>query len=122
MLVPGDPTYPGVREVRYARVGGTIATLRVGVVDAGGGTTRWLSIQAPAEGYYLGQLSWVGNSDELMVEKLSRFRDKREFLIANVRTGGITTMFQESDPAWVISSLRRNSGLEWINGLSLIHI
>ena len=121
MLVPGDPTYPGVREVRYARVGGTIATLRVGVVDAGGGTTRWLSIQAPAEGYYLGQLSWVGNSDELMVEKLSRFRDKREFLIANVRTGGITTMFQESDPAWVISSLRRNSGLEWIrNGSAFI--
>jgi dipeptidyl-peptidase-4 len=49
-----------------------------------------------------------------MVEKFSRFRDKREFLIANVRTGSITSTFQESDPAWVISSLRRNSGLEWI--------
>ena len=28
MLVPGDPSYPGVREVRFARVGETIATLR----------------------------------------------------------------------------------------------
>ncbi len=43
-LVPGDPTYPGVKEVRYARVGGNISTLRVGVVDAAGSETRWLSI------------------------------------------------------------------------------
>jgi len=114
MLVPGDPTYPGVREVRYARVGGTIATLRVGVVDAGGGTTRWLSIPSPAEGYYLGQVSWAGNSDELMVEKLSRFRDKREFLIANVRTGSITSTFQESDTSWLLHDFDRNGGLEWI--------
>jgi len=44
MLVPGDPSYPEVREVRFARVGGTIATLRVGVVDVLGTEMRWLSI------------------------------------------------------------------------------
>ena len=116
MLVPGDPTYPEVREVRYARIGGTIATLGVGVVAAEGGETSWLSIPAPAEGFYLGQIGWAGNSDELLVEKWSRFRDKREFLIADVRTGKITSMYQESDPAWVIASYRKNAGLEWIRG------
>jgi dipeptidyl aminopeptidase/acylaminoacyl peptidase len=35
-LVPGDPSYPEVRQVRFARVGGTIPALRVGVVDAQG--------------------------------------------------------------------------------------
>ncbi|MHC4324638.1 MAG: S9 family peptidase, partial [Planctomycetota bacterium] len=114
VLVPGDPTYPEVKEVRFARVGGTISTLRVGVVDARGSETRWLSIPVPAEGFYLGQVSWAGNSDELLVEKLSRFRDEREFLIANVRTGAITRIYHESDPAWVIASYGKNSGLEWI--------
>lgn len=113
-LVPGDPTYPEVREVRFSRVGGTIPTVRIGVVDAQGSETRWLSIPEPVEGFYLGQVSWAGNSDELLVEKLSRFRDEREFLIADVRTGAITRIYHESDPAWVIASYRKNAGLEWI--------
>ncbi|MCH8218451.1 MAG: DPP IV N-terminal domain-containing protein [Planctomycetes bacterium] len=114
MLVPGDPSYPEVKEVRFARVGGTIATLRIGVVDAQGSETRWLSIPIPAEGFYLGQVSWAGNSDELLVEKLSRFRDEREFLIADVRSGAVTRIYHESDPAWVVASYRKNAGLEWI--------
>jgi len=114
VLVPGDPSYPTVREVRFARVGGTISSLRVGVVDAQGKETRWLSIPVPAEGYYLGRVDWAGNSRELLVEKLSRFRDRREFLLADVRTGTITRIFHESDPAWVIASYGKNSGLTWI--------
>jgi dipeptidyl-peptidase-4 len=114
VLVPGDPSYPIVKEVRFARVGGTVPSLRVGVVDARGSETRWLSVPIPAEGFYLGQVSWAGNSHELLVEKLSRFRDEREFLIANVRTGAITRIYHESDPAWVIASYRKNAGLEWI--------
>ena len=62
MLVPGDPSFPGVREVRFARVGETIATLRVGVVDAQGGETHWLSIPSPEEGFYLGPVEWATNS------------------------------------------------------------
>jgi dipeptidyl-peptidase-4 len=114
MLIPGDPSYPEVRETRYARIGGAIATLRVGVVDANGIDIRWLSIPIPSEGYYLGQVSWAGNSDELLVEKLSRFRDRREFIIANIDDGTIIKIFEESDPAWVVASYGTNLGLEWI--------
>ncbi len=115
-LVPSDPTFPEVNEVRFARVGGVIPMLRVGVVDAQGNETRWLSISMPAEGFYLGQVDWARNSDELLVEKLSRFRDEREFLIANVHTGAISRIFHESDPAWVVASYGKNSGLEWTHG------
>jgi dipeptidyl-peptidase-4 len=114
VLVPGDPSYPKVKEVRFARVGGTIETLRVGVVDTRGRETRWLSIAIPEEGFYLRQVDWAGNSDELLVEKLSRFRDEREFFIADVRTGAIRRIFHESDPAWVIASYGKNAGLTWI--------
>jgi dipeptidyl-peptidase-4 len=114
VLVPGDPSYPKVKEVRFARVGGTIETLRVGVVDNQGSETRWLSIAIPEEGFYLGQVAWAGNSDELLVEKLSRFRNERDFFIADVRTGAIRRIFHESDPAWVIASYGKNAGLTWI--------
>jgi len=121
VLVPGDPSYPEVKEVRFARVGEAIPTLRVGVVDAQGKETRWLPIAIPAEGFYLGQVSWAGNSEELLVEKLSRFRNEREFLLADVRTGAIGRIFHESDPAWVIASYAKNAGLTWIrNGKAFI--
>ncbi|GAH88933.1 unnamed protein product, partial [marine sediment metagenome] len=116
MLVPSDPSYPEVIKERFARVGETISTLRVGVVDAQGNETRWLSIPQPAEGFYLGQVSWARNSHELLVEKLSRFRDEREFLIADIRSGAVSSIYHESDPAWVLASYRTNAGLEWIRG------
>ncbi len=114
VLVPSDPSYPEVREVRFARVGETIPTLRVGVVDSQGKETRWLPIPIPNEGCYLGQIDWAGNSHELLVEKLSRFRDKREFFLVDIRTGAVKRVFHESDPAWVVASYGTNSGLTWI--------
>jgi dipeptidyl-peptidase-4 len=114
VLVPGDPTYPHVKEVRFARVGGAIPKLRVGVVDSRGKETRWLPISLPAEGFYLGEVEWAGNSHELLIEKLSRFRNEREFLLADLRTGAVRRIFHESDPAWVVASYGRNSGLTWI--------
>ena len=114
VLVPSDPTFPEVQQVRFARVGEAIPTLRIGVVDAQGKETRWLSVPIPAEGYYLGQVEWAGNSQELLIEKQSRFRDEREFLLADISTGAIRRIFHESDPAWVVASQGTNDGLMWI--------
>ncbi|MFH5833314.1 DPP IV N-terminal domain-containing protein [Halalkalibaculum sp. DA384] len=115
MLEPVDPSYPEVTETRFARVGGTIATLQPGVIDIKNKETRWFPIPIPSEGFYPGEISWAGNSNEVLVEKLSRFRDKRDFFIANVDSGTITTIFEESDPAWVVASYRTNQGLKWFD-------
>ncbi len=114
VLVPGDPSYPGVRESRFARVGGAIPSLRVGVVDSQGGETQWLDVPQPEEGFYLGQVDWAGDSHELLVETMSRFRDERDFLIADLQAGTVTRIWHESDPAWVVASYQKNAGLRWI--------
>jgi dipeptidyl-peptidase-4 len=113
MLVPNDPSYPGVREERFARVGESINSLRVGVVDVNGKKRRWLPIESPEEGFYLGQVEWAG--DEVLVERLSRFRDKREFFLVST-DGEMKRIFHESDSAWVVASQGKNSGLTWIRG------
>lgn len=113
-LVPNDPSYPEVRQRRFARVGETINKSRIGVVDAGGKAIRWLSFPQPTEGCYLGKLGWAGNSHELFVEKLSRGRDKREYLMADIRTGAISSIYEESDPAWVAGAYETDAGPEWI--------
>jgi len=115
VLVPDDPSYPGVQQHRFARVGGDIETLRIGVVNSDGTQLSWLPIESPKEGFYLGQVEWAGNSEEVLVETFSRFRDKREFLLATT-TGQINTIFSETNATWVESSQGKNSGLVWIQG------
>jgi dipeptidyl-peptidase-4 len=113
-LAPGDPSYPGVTETRFARVGERITSLRVGVVSPEAGDILWLDLPDHADGFYLGQVEWALSSDELLIETMSRFRDEHEFLLADVRTGGVTRIYHESDPAWTVASYQKNAGLEWI--------
>jgi dipeptidyl-peptidase-4 len=120
MLVPDDPSYPGVRERHFARVGETIETLRVGLVDTTTKTLSWVDLDPVSsdgqQGFYLGQVEWAPNSNELLIEKLSRFRDRRQFLLVNPETNQITPMFDETNDAWAVSSQGKNLGLTWLDG------
>jgi dipeptidyl-peptidase-4 len=113
VLVPSDPSYPEVRQNRFARVGGPIEKLRIGVVDIDGKNMQWLPVDCPEEGIYLGQVQWAGNSQEVLVERFSRFRDRRDFLIVHL-DGKVETIYSESNEAWVESSQGKNSGLVWL--------
>lgn len=122
VLVPGDPSYPGVAEHRFARVGGKLPSLRVGVAGVSGEEVRWLPIEVPDEGFYLGQVDWISNSDDLLIETMSRFRDKREFWIASI-DGTLNRIYSEVDDAWAVGSHEINSGAEWIhNGEAFVFI
>ncbi|MEX1184915.1 MAG: DPP IV N-terminal domain-containing protein [Gemmatimonadota bacterium] len=115
LLLPTDPSYPEVREVRFARVGETIPALDIGVVSADGGATRWLPLPGAPEGFYFGEVSWSGDS-ELFVELFTRGRDARALLLVDVRTGAVTRLYEETDRAWVVASYPTNSGIDWIRG------
>jgi dipeptidyl-peptidase-4 len=126
VLVPGDPSYPDVREDRFARIGEKIPMLRVGVVDREGKNLRWLSLAMPtdtagtdgnsADGFYLGQVEWAGNHREVVVERLSRFRDRRDFLLFDVESGKAQRLFSETNDAWVTASQGTELGLMWLAG------
>lgn len=121
VLVPTDPTYPQVTMQHFARVGTPIPTLRVGVVDASGGETRWVTLPMQPGTFYIQNISWTGTPGELLVEVLSRSRDARQFLLCDLKSGGISTAYAETDPAWVDASTQANAGLEWIgNGKSFV--
>jgi dipeptidyl-peptidase-4 len=121
MLMPTDPTYPEVIELRYARVGEKIARLRVGVVEVESLETAWLPIPGDDEEFYLGQVEWAGNSKEVLIEKLSRFRDIREFLLVDVEDREVQRIYREKNDAWAISSQGKNLGLNWIrNGEAFV--
>ncbi|WP_044300635.1 S9 family peptidase [Rhodopirellula sallentina] len=119
VLQTDDPSYPSVQQHRFARVGEKITSLRVGVVKASAGDEQaepeviWLPIEKPEEGMYFGEIGWAGNSTEVLVEKLSRSRDERWFLLVDL-DGDVKTIFHEKDYAWAVGSQGKNIGLTWI--------
>ncbi|MEM0926064.1 MAG: DPP IV N-terminal domain-containing protein, partial [Planctomycetota bacterium] len=122
VLVPSDPSYPGVAKNRFARVGGTLTALHVGIGDVAEKEVRWVPIEVPQEGYYLGQVDWIPGSDELLIETMSRFRDRREFWIASVE-GELARIYSEVNEAWAVGSHQINLGARWINqGEAFIYI
>ncbi|MDG2219876.1 MAG: DPP IV N-terminal domain-containing protein [Rubripirellula sp.] len=116
VLVPGDPTYPETAKRRFARVGGKIAVLRLGVVHLDDKTIQWIEVDASGDGFYLGQVEWAGNANEILVEKLSRFRNRREFRLVNLLTEKTEIIFEEQNDAWCVSSQDKNAGLIWTEG------
>lgn len=116
MITKSDPSYPKVREMKFARVGEKITQLRVGIANVESGQIKWLKIDAPEEGIYLGQVEWAGNSNEVLVEKMSRFRDRREFLLFDIINDKVSTLFSESSDTWAVSSRSINTGLHWVDG------
>ena len=121
VLGTNDPSYPDVQKHRFARVGEVIEKLRIGVVDSAGKNLTWLPIEAPKEGIYFGQVEWAGNSDEVIVEKFSRFRNQRDFYLVKTNDKGeakaeVKTILHEVNDAWVDSSQEKNSGLMWTRG------
>lgn len=116
VLIPGDPSFPGVQEHRFARIGEAIPKLRVGVFHIETSQTRWLPIEMPSEGFYLGQVEWAGNDREVLVETLSRFRDTHEFHLVNVEENRVETIYSETNDAWADASQGKNQRLIWLKG------
>lgn len=85
-------------------------------MDREGGAPRWVKRPAEPGTCDINDVGWAGNSKELLIELLSRSRDSRQFLLANVGTGDITAAYEESHPAWVDASDSANAGLQWIRG------
>lgn len=96
-----DGLYPVIKKFAYPKPGQTNSAARVGVVSANGGTTRWMSVPGDPRDNYIARMEWAGNSSELVLEHLNRLQNTNDVLLADVATGDVRRMFQDTDKAWV---------------------
>lgn len=92
--------YPKVKSFKYPRAGEPNPTVRIGVIPARGGRTRWMKTEIP-EDHYIPFVEWRSRS-ELIIMRMDRLQKNLVFLSANPKTGRVTEGISESDPAgWV---------------------
>ncbi|MGD2216672.1 MAG: S9 family peptidase [Gemmatimonadales bacterium] len=106
-----DSIYPTIKTVPYPKAGTTNSAVRVGVVGASGGDTRWIEIAGDPRDNYIPRMEWAANSDELIIQRMNRLQNTNRLLLADVQTGELRTILTETDKAW----LDVVEDLEWLN-------
>ncbi len=108
--VSGEPLYPhtdllGSRAVlepqRYPQAGEKNANVRVGVIPATGGGTKWLDAGDTVNAYLIARAGWVPDSTGVYVARTNRIQNQLDFLVYDVASGKSRTVYRESDSYWV---------------------
>lgn len=86
---------------RYPQAGQNNAEVRLGVVAAGGGATRWFDVGDTRNTYLIARAGWMPGSQHLYVIRTNRVQNRLEALAIKVESGSTTTLFRESDPYWI---------------------
>jgi dipeptidyl-peptidase-4 len=95
-----DTLYPALTEFAYPKTGTTNSAVHLGIVQAGGGQTRWLAVPGDPRENYIPRFEWV-DATTLAFHHTARRQNADELLLADSRTGAITTAYTETSKTWL---------------------
>ena len=109
---PEFGVYPKIQHIRYPQPGTTNSAVRVGVVSATSGSTRWMEVPGDPRNNYIARMAWAGNSNQLVLQHLNRLQNTNDVLLADADTGAVERIHRDQDGAWVdvVDDLR------WLHG------
>ena len=112
---PGLGVYPSVLNIPYPIPGTTNSAVRVGVVSAQGGQTKWMAVPGDPRNNYIARMEWApgaqASPNELAIEHLNRLQNTNDVLLADASTGAVQQIFRDQDPDWVDV----NDEIKWIH-------
>lgn len=99
-----ESRYPIIERYKYPQAGTTNSTVRIGIVPAEGGATRWVKLDGGASNHYVPQLEWEPESHHLLIEYLDRLQKKNQYILASAENTETRVVFEDTDGAWVDES------------------
>ncbi len=85
---------------RYPQAGTPNADVHLGVVDAAGGSTRWMDLGNPRDAL-LARVYWTPDSSRLAVKRFNRVQNQLDLMLADPSTGASRSILHEADPYWI---------------------
>jgi len=92
--------YPTITKIPYPKVGTTNSAIRIGVVSADGGTTKWMQVPGDPRNNYLSRLEWLDPAT-VAIQQLNRLQNQNDFLLADAATGAVKRVFRDQSTTWV---------------------
>ena len=110
--------YPTITRIPYPKVGTRNSAVRIGVVGARGGKTRWVRAPGDPREHYLARLDWI-DARTLAIQQLNRLQNRNDLLLADTRSGETRAIFREQSRTWVDVY----DGLPWLeNGQAFLWV
>jgi dipeptidyl-peptidase-4 len=115
-----DSLYSFAVPVQYPKAGTTNSAVRVGVVSATGGATRWIVTPGDPRNSYIARMDWAASSGAVVLQHLNRLQNTLTLMLGDARTGQVSTILTERDSAWVdvVNDLRwldRGKSFTWVS-------
>ena len=92
--------YPTITRIPYPKVGTTNSAVRIGVVSADGGETKWVRAPGDSREHYLARLEWI-DGGTLAIQQLNRLQNRNDFLLADVSDGDVKRIYRDESKTWV---------------------
>ncbi len=108
--------YPEVKTFAYPKAGERNSAVRVGVVGASGGKTRWLDVPGDPREHYIAHMEWTGEDDRgtasIVLQQFNRLQNENRLMLADAAKGSVRTVMAETDDAWVDNN---NTTFHWLD-------
>ncbi|MGY4385589.1 dipeptidyl-peptidase-4 [Pedobacter sp. UYP24] len=101
MINNTDSIYSFTIPVEYPKVGQNPSLCRIGVVNINSSITNWIKVPGDAVQNYIPRMSWIPNTNELILQQINREQNETKVFVANATTGLASNILTETDKAWV---------------------
>ncbi len=106
-----DSNYSVPIPLPYPKVGTTNSAVKVGVISASGGKTKWFVIPDDSRNNYLARMDYIPGSDEVMIQQLNRLQNTNTVWVGNTKTMGLKNILTDKDEAF----LDVHDNIEWLD-------
>ncbi len=96
-----DSIYSKPIPLPYPKVGTDNSLVKVGVVNATGGNTKWFDVPGDSRNNYLARMNFIPNSNEVMIQQLNRKQNTNTVWVGNTKTMALNNIFIDKDEAWL---------------------
>ena len=113
-----DALYPVVTKIPYPKAGTKNSAVRIGVIDAAGGATRWMKAPGDPREHYLARMEWL-DAHTVAMQQLNRLQNQNRFLLGDAATGDVHDAYVDESKTWVnvqdVRWIDRDRSFLWIS-------
>ena len=96
-----DSNYSKPIPLPYPKVGTTNSAVKVGVIPAIGGKTKWFAVPGDPRNNYIARMEYIPGSDEVMIQQLNRLQNTNTVWVGNTKTMALKNILTDKDEAFL---------------------
>jgi len=96
-----DSNYSVPIPLPYPKVGTTNSAVKVGVIPATGGPTKWFKVPGDPRNNYLARMDYIPGSNEVMIQQLNRLQNTNTVWVGNTKTMALKNILTDKDEAFL---------------------